>query len=663
MTSHKIGVNLRVSVSCDQGGRRYMEDTHSSQFIKCGGKEYEFAYFGIFDGHGGAEASKFARENLLDEITKYDCFWSDDDEDVMYAIKYGFLDTHYAMWKELERWPKTVKGLPNTSGTTASIAIIKNSKIYIGHVGDSGIVLGCNEANQSSNYPAIHASAKCLTKDHKPESPEEKSRIEESGGAVMCKSGVQRVVWRRPTLNHKGPIRRSTHIDEIPFLAVARSLGDLWSYDYYNEKFVVSPEPDVSVHRLDANKHKCLIFASDGLWNMVSPEESVTLVMNLERHFEERIIHDLSASLSYWINPAERLVTRALNKWQSRLMKADNTSAIVVYIDPLGPSKLTLLKKKREEACMKKQIGASILMSSTSLPVGCSSGLKIDTNGDKPAIPVISTMQTDCDKLKQSTAVDAPSKLTDVQSSNVKDIPSEHSKALTRSQLDNSVQAGSAPSQGLSPLVSSSSFTSSTASLQDVVGFSKFNALKLDVKSEENGFSTKDGNSTSNQKSQNNLCSGILQTTRDNAHVNNKKNQSARKGISDNFGHIFKSTKPFLSLEKVLNLKCGVFHKKNKNVHCKKDSVVMSQGGKDTNNSSLYKTNGHHLRSDMSSGYAKKTCKTLHRVKGAARRAMSLENSVFVRRRNNSRLTRLKRKSADDVLNGPVSKRLRKCDG
>ncbi len=25
--------------------------------------------------------------------------------------------------------------------------------------------------------------------------------------------------------------RRSTHIDEIPFLAVARSLGDLWSYN------------------------------------------------------------------------------------------------------------------------------------------------------------------------------------------------------------------------------------------------------------------------------------------------------------------------------------------------------------------------------------------------------------------------------------------------
>jgi hypothetical protein len=53
--------------------------------------------------------------------------------------------------------------------------------------------------------------------------------------------------------------------------------------------------------------------------------------------------------LSYWINPAERLVQAALNKWRMRLMKADNTSAIVVLIDPLGPRKLSILKKKREE--------------------------------------------------------------------------------------------------------------------------------------------------------------------------------------------------------------------------------------------------------------------------------------------------------------------------
>lgn len=56
-----------------------------------------------------------------------------------------------------------------------------------------------------------------------------------------------------------------------------------------------------------------------------------------------------SVPVSYWINPAERLVQSALNKWRMKLMKADNTSCIVVLIDPLGPRKLSILKKKREE--------------------------------------------------------------------------------------------------------------------------------------------------------------------------------------------------------------------------------------------------------------------------------------------------------------------------
>lgn len=67
--------------------------------------------------------------------------------------------------------------------------------------------------------------ARALTTDHKPETQLEINRIIKCGGKVMTKSGVPRVVWNRPRLGHKGPVRRSTPIDEIPFLAVARALG------------------------------------------------------------------------------------------------------------------------------------------------------------------------------------------------------------------------------------------------------------------------------------------------------------------------------------------------------------------------------------------------------------------------------------------------------
>ena len=107
MSSYRIGMNLRVTEDSNQGGRRYMEDKHSIRFVKNDEGGFEFAYFGIFDGHGGGEASKFARDHLLNEITKYDCFWSDSDDDILYAIKSAFLDTHYGMWKEVGKFSKT----------------------------------------------------------------------------------------------------------------------------------------------------------------------------------------------------------------------------------------------------------------------------------------------------------------------------------------------------------------------------------------------------------------------------------------------------------------------------------------------------------------------------------------------------------------------------
>ncbi|XP_075051416.1 protein phosphatase 1D [Mixophyes fleayi] len=344
---------LRVSVSSDQGGRKYMEDvtqilvepepgegdlpweedeeeagstagasahhhreTPGGAGVKSG---QSVGFFAVFDGHGGREAAHFARDHLWGFIRKQKGFMSRDPEEVCTAIRKGFVACHHAMWKKLPEWPKTMTGLPSTSGTTASVVVVRGNKLYVAHVGDSGVVFGLQ------NSPKETVKAVEVTQDHKPELPRERERIEGLGGSVVNKSGVNRVVWKRPRLTHNGPVRRSTVIDQIPFLAVARALGDLWSYDFYSGEFVVSPEPDTSVHTIDPQKHKFIILGSDGLWNMVSAHDAVLLCQEQEK---------ASVSEECGQSCAKALVSRSLTQWRQRMLRADNTSAIVICISP-----------------------------------------------------------------------------------------------------------------------------------------------------------------------------------------------------------------------------------------------------------------------------------------------------------------------------------------
>ncbi|XP_047032706.1 nascent polypeptide-associated complex subunit alpha, muscle-specific form-like [Helicoverpa zea] len=336
-----IGVNLRVTGHCSQGGRKYMEDLFSVAYQQTEDeRDLEYAFFGIYDGHGGSEAAAFAKEHLMDSIVKQRQFWSDNDEDVLKAIRNGYMLTHLNMWKELEKWPKTVTGLPSTAGTTASIAFIRRGKIYIGHVGDSAIVLGYQKDG------CEEWAAKPLTSDHKPESTTEIERIQRCGGKVVSKAGVPRVVWNRPRLGHKGPIKKNTLMDEIPFLAVARSLGDLWSYNPQNDEFIVSPDPDVGVLTIDPSKFRCLIFGTDGLWNMISPEGAVSLVQATERHNEAALVGGNGNQPRDWLNPSKSLVDHALERWSNTRMRADNTSVVTLMLDPPGPPRATVLRSR-----------------------------------------------------------------------------------------------------------------------------------------------------------------------------------------------------------------------------------------------------------------------------------------------------------------------------
>ena len=61
-----LGLNLRVTGHCNQGGRKYMEDVFSVAYQQTEDElDLEYAFFGIYDGHGGKEAALFAKVGII----------------------------------------------------------------------------------------------------------------------------------------------------------------------------------------------------------------------------------------------------------------------------------------------------------------------------------------------------------------------------------------------------------------------------------------------------------------------------------------------------------------------------------------------------------------------------------------------------------------------
>lgn len=302
-----------------------MEDRVQIETLRDDNGKVLFTYLGVYDGHGGAEASEYVRRRLMNNIVNSDLFASDDSNDILAAIREGFLETHQEMWKIVGTWPRTASGYSSTAGTTSSVAIIKNGKLYTGHVGDSAIFIGKKSDSLSSMV------VERVTVDHKPESEEEQARILQAGGQVMMKSGVNRVVWTRPLRGHTGPVRRSTPTENIPFLAVARSLGDLWSYCEATKEFIVSPNPDVAVRDLTVDDF-CMVLASDGLTNVLQPQQVIMIVEGEEDTGKYGLPKAVDAlHRPKQTNHSRSLIASSLKNW--RTFRADNITAVTVIFD------------------------------------------------------------------------------------------------------------------------------------------------------------------------------------------------------------------------------------------------------------------------------------------------------------------------------------------
>lgn len=178
----------------------------------------------------------------------------------------------------------------NYSSSTAVIVLVTSDAIVVSHVGDSRACLVSNENN-----------SRFLTSDHGPANPSERKRIEANGGSVVLLSSHN----TKPYLRGGDFLKRKLAGEQAMQLQYSRALGgkDL-------KPFGLTAEPDISVHRIDKSKDLALIIASDGLWDIVTPEQAKRLVCECTR-----------------TSPAEALVQYVLKHQQCT---SDNITDIVL---------------------------------------------------------------------------------------------------------------------------------------------------------------------------------------------------------------------------------------------------------------------------------------------------------------------------------------------
>lgn len=240
-----------------RGKRANMEDFLQAKFSRHPTTDATVGFFGVFDGHGGPGAAAYVQENLWKTLKSNNNF----DSDIKQALVEAFVETDNAYLKDEANSNKD-------DGCTAVAAVLLGDQLIVANVGDSRAVL----ARDGKAYP--------MSEDHKPNRADERQRIEKAGGVVVW-AGTWRV----------GGV-----------LAVSRAFGDRLL-----KKYVVA-EPDILDTELTGSD-TFLIMATDGLWDVVSNQDAITMVRNT-----------LNAEVA-----AVRLTTEAFKRGSS-----DNISCIVV---------------------------------------------------------------------------------------------------------------------------------------------------------------------------------------------------------------------------------------------------------------------------------------------------------------------------------------------
>ena len=241
-----------------------------------------YIYMGICDGHGmfGQGVSTYLVNNLpqnLNSILLNKNIKNLSTEDISLLtenVLSAFISTNEQLTQD-DRIDSSF------SGSTCVSLLYSPSRLICINVGDSRCILGkC----VGEKWKAVN-----LSRDHKPDLPTEKERIEKNGGRVEP--------YKDNDGNYVGPDRVWVQGSDLPGLAMSRSFGDEVAH-----LVGVITIPEITEYYF-CKEDKFIILGSDGLWEFINSEECVQIVKDfyLDKNIEGALTFLYKEASKRWI--------------------------------------------------------------------------------------------------------------------------------------------------------------------------------------------------------------------------------------------------------------------------------------------------------------------------------------------------------------------------
>ncbi|KAI4382863.1 hypothetical protein MLD38_008769 [Melastoma candidum] len=228
-------------------------------------------FVGVYDGHGGPEAARFVNDRLFENLKKYTAENQGMSADV---LRKAFLATEEEFLSLVKKQWVTKPQLASV-GACCLVGVVSGGQLYVANAGDSRVVLGYYD-KASKEVKAIQLSSEhnaCF------ESVREELRL-------LHPNDPQIVVLKHQVWRVKGLIQVSRSLGDAYLKKAEFNKEPLLAKFRLPEPFdtpILNAEPATVVQKISP-EDQFLIFASDGLWEHLSNQEAVDIVVSGPRN-------------------------------------------------------------------------------------------------------------------------------------------------------------------------------------------------------------------------------------------------------------------------------------------------------------------------------------------------------------------------------------------